>query len=330
MIKNVELQLTNDYIFKRLFSKKGNEDILKDLLESILEITIEKVEVMQEIELERVDIKDKLGILDIRAIINENITVDIEMQMVDEKNMIERTLFYWAGLYYTGLKRGQDYKLNNKVITINILMYNIFKKENYHTIATIRDNENNPYNSRNKIYAVVKIKTDTQDEFDKAWNSLGMYDEKDCNIYSLIMNMHGTPTEIFSDVGSSPMRMSIQDVEKLKTKPVQRLVLLQCSVGKIEKAGNNIASAFARSVTGKVLAGDGVVNQNEVKLNEKENNTGDDFCKENQNIFVRYYVDDEGWYIYKHDWNERVVKYAYAAPNGKMYRLYQLINMLDI
>ncbi len=143
MNKNVELQLTNDYIFKRLFSKKGNEDILKDLLESILEIAIEKVEVMQEIELERVDIKDKLGILDIRAIINENITVDIEMQMVDEKNMIERTLFYWAGLYYTGLKRGQDYKLNNKVITINILMYNIFKKENYHTIATIRDNENN-------------------------------------------------------------------------------------------------------------------------------------------------------------------------------------------
>ena len=141
MDKNVELQLTNDYIFKRLFSKKGNEDILKDLLEGILEIPIKEVEVMQEVELERVDIKDKLGVLDIKAIINENITVNIEMQVVDEKNMIERTLYYWAGLYYTGLKRGRDYKLNNKVITINILMYNIFKKENYHTIATIRDNE---------------------------------------------------------------------------------------------------------------------------------------------------------------------------------------------
>ena len=142
MDKNVELQLTNDYIFKRLFSKKGNEDILKDLLEGILEIPIKEVEVMQEVELERVDIKDKLGVLDIKAIINENITVDIEMQIANEKNMIERTLYYWAGLYYTGLKRGKDYKLNNKVITINILMYNIFKKENYHTIATIRDNEN--------------------------------------------------------------------------------------------------------------------------------------------------------------------------------------------
>ena len=90
MNKNVELQLTNDYIFKRLFSKKGNEDILKDLLEGILEIPIKEVEVMQEVELERVDIKDKLGVLDIKAIINENITVDIEMQIADEKNMIER------------------------------------------------------------------------------------------------------------------------------------------------------------------------------------------------------------------------------------------------
>ena len=143
MTKNVELQLTNDYIFKRLFSKKGNEDILKDLLEGILEIPIEKVEVMQEVELERVDIKDKLGVLDIKAVINEDTTVDIEMQIADEKNMIERTLFYWSGLYYTGLKRGQDYKLNNKVITINILMYNIFKEEKYHTIATIKEDENN-------------------------------------------------------------------------------------------------------------------------------------------------------------------------------------------
>ena len=171
MIKNVELQLTNDYIFKRLFSKKGNEDILKDLLEGILEIPIEKVEVMQEVELERVDIKDKLGILDIRAIINENITVDIEMQMVDEKNMIERTLFYWAGLYYTGLKRGQDYKLNNKVITINILMYNIFKKENYHTIATIRDNENNEkikaINEREKAEEQLQTEIETTYSFVK-------------------------------------------------------------------------------------------------------------------------------------------------------------------
>lgn len=42
MDKNRTLKLTNDYIFKRVFSKKGNEDLLIDLLESILEIKIEK------------------------------------------------------------------------------------------------------------------------------------------------------------------------------------------------------------------------------------------------------------------------------------------------
>ena len=75
--------------------------------------------------------------------------------------------------------------------------------------------------------------------------------------------MYNTPEQITEKVKIEDIA-TIQDVEKLKTKPVQRLVLLQCSVGKIEKAGENIASAFARSVTGKVLAGDGVVNQNEV------------------------------------------------------------------
>ena len=47
-----------------------------------------------------------------------------------------------ASFCYTGLKRGRDYKLNNKVITINLLMYNIFKKESYHTIGIIKEEEN--------------------------------------------------------------------------------------------------------------------------------------------------------------------------------------------
>ncbi len=143
MNENAILKVTNDYIFKSLFSKKGNEDILKDLLEGILEIRIEKIEVMQEVELNRVDIKDKLGILDIKAIINEDTTIDIEIQVSNEKNMIERTLFYWSGLYYTGLKKGKRYEENNKVITINILRYNIFKGAKYHTIGLIKEKNDN-------------------------------------------------------------------------------------------------------------------------------------------------------------------------------------------
>ncbi|MCI8411778.1 MAG: hypothetical protein HFJ40_05030 [Clostridia bacterium] len=39
------LPLTSDYVFKRVFAKEGNEDILKDFLEAILDIEIQKIEV---------------------------------------------------------------------------------------------------------------------------------------------------------------------------------------------------------------------------------------------------------------------------------------------
>ena len=61
-------------------------------------------------------------------------------------------------------KMQKDYKLNNKVITINILMYNIFKKENYHTIATIRDNEN-----KNKITDKLEIQPTKRNQRFRRW-----------------------------------------------------------------------------------------------------------------------------------------------------------------
>ena len=90
---------------------------------------------MQEVEIKRINIKDKIGIVDIKAIVDEKTTVDIEMQIKNEFNMVERTLFYRADLYYTGLKSRDKYKENNKVITINLLRFNIFKEPNYHIVG---------------------------------------------------------------------------------------------------------------------------------------------------------------------------------------------------
>lgn len=143
MDKNRTLKLTNDYIFKRVFSKKGNEDLLIDLLESILEIKIEKIEVIEEAEIDRININDKIGIIDLKATINNNSIVDIEIQLRDQHNMIMRSMFYAAGLYHTGLKSGEKYEENKKVIGINILKYNIFKWKKYHSKITMKEKELN-------------------------------------------------------------------------------------------------------------------------------------------------------------------------------------------
>lgn len=143
MDKNKTLELTNDYIFKRVFSKKGNEDLLIDLLEGILEIKIEKIEVIKEAEIDRININDKLGVIDLKATINNNTTVDIEIQLKDQHNMIMRSIFYTAGLYHTGLKAGERYEENKKVIGINILKYNMFKWKKYHLKITMHEKELN-------------------------------------------------------------------------------------------------------------------------------------------------------------------------------------------
>ena len=138
MSKEVELKVTNDYIFKKIFAKKGNESILKDLLNSILQIPIKSIEVVADTSLERELESNKLGILDVKAKIDNETIVNIEIQIVNRYNMIERTLFYWSGLYYNVLQKGEDYKEIKKVIAINILDYNEFEEGPYHEIAKLR------------------------------------------------------------------------------------------------------------------------------------------------------------------------------------------------
>ena len=133
-----KLKLTNDFIFKKVFGKKGNESILKDLLEAILKIKIKKIELQTEVELERELIDDKTGVLDIEATIDDNTIIDIEMQMRNQYNMKERSLFYWAGLYYTGLKKKEEYKENKRAITINIVNFDMFKEGPYHEKIELR------------------------------------------------------------------------------------------------------------------------------------------------------------------------------------------------
>lgn len=48
------LKPTNDFLFKKLFGESKNENLLKDLLESILtDMKIEKIEINKEVSLER-------------------------------------------------------------------------------------------------------------------------------------------------------------------------------------------------------------------------------------------------------------------------------------
>ncbi len=109
-------------------------------------------------------------------------------------------------------------------------------------------------------------------------------------------------------------------------------VLLQCSVGKISSAGENIASSFARVVSGQVLAGDAEVHNNTIESDDMGQFPDEDnFTSIEMNTYVRYYVQEgsNGWFIYKYDWNECKIKYEYMAVAVKKFRIYQLLAFFD-
>lgn len=138
------LNVTNDYVFKRIFGQKKNSDILKDLLQAILtDIEITSVHVNQDVSLERQLMTDKLGILDIVATLNNGTRVNIEMQVKDYNNTVDRSVFYESGLLHESLNKNEDYLQIPKSIGIWILNYDIFNNGSFHEIARLRrDHEN--------------------------------------------------------------------------------------------------------------------------------------------------------------------------------------------
>lgn len=85
---------TNDYIFKRIFGYVGNEHITKDLLESILKIKLNSISLDENTILEKDLASDKIGILDVKAVLDSKIPCDIELQVVPFESIIKRLIFY--------------------------------------------------------------------------------------------------------------------------------------------------------------------------------------------------------------------------------------------
>ena len=65
-----------------------------DLLNCILKEPVSNIVLDCNSIIERELFDDKIGILDIRAKINNSIDCDIEMQVVDKKNIEKRILYY--------------------------------------------------------------------------------------------------------------------------------------------------------------------------------------------------------------------------------------------
>ena len=114
------LQPKNDVVFKALFTR-GKESITKALIEDILKIKIHKLDLDKSKELINDNKKDKNGRLDLRAVINDNIECDIEIQLSTHDKVLERFLYYWSKMYSANLEIGEEYSKLRQTISIIIV-----------------------------------------------------------------------------------------------------------------------------------------------------------------------------------------------------------------
>jgi predicted transposase/invertase (TIGR01784 family) len=128
----LEYTFKTDTLFKMLFVK--NNELLKQLVSELLEIRLESIDEFQitNPEMPPEMMGDKFCKLDILMKVNGQ-RVDLEIQVRDEGDYPERTLFNWARLYSTALQAGGDYKDLPRTVVISIIDFDLFECKEYYS-----------------------------------------------------------------------------------------------------------------------------------------------------------------------------------------------------
>ena len=146
-----------DIIFQAIFGEVGSENITKDFLEKILKRKIEKISLDKNPILRRELKDDKLGVLDVVTELDGKEKCNIELQLIDKSNIIERMLYYWSKMYTRQIKAGDDYSKLEKTIVILIADFNIkgLEEVEYHSTWKIIET-----NSVKKLILTDKFELD--------------------------------------------------------------------------------------------------------------------------------------------------------------------------
>jgi predicted transposase/invertase (TIGR01784 family) len=118
-----ELNLEDDFLFAKVMSDK---EVCKELLEEILEIEIEKIEMIEEQKTIDLLLESKGIRLDV-YVKDENRTIyNVEMQRGNHRNLPKRLRYYLFS--DTLISKGEDYRKLAKSYIIFICTFDLFNK----------------------------------------------------------------------------------------------------------------------------------------------------------------------------------------------------------
>ncbi len=133
-----------DFAFKKIFGHEAHPGTLLNLLNSLFvsigERPIKEVTVLNPL-LDAQQIDDKSCLLDIFAKTDQDELINIEMQIIDRKDWLQRSLYYWSSMFQRQLKKGHDYHNLKRTLCISFLNFRLFERNRGLSIYELRDRE---------------------------------------------------------------------------------------------------------------------------------------------------------------------------------------------
>ena len=129
-----------DFVFKKIFGTEKNKPILINFLNAVIKPTtpIKDVE-MKNNDIDKDFIEDKFSRLDVKATTSNKEHINIEIQVKNEYNMIQRTLYYWSKMYSEQIQNRDNYSKLERTVCINILNFKYLKNDKYHNAYRLKE-----------------------------------------------------------------------------------------------------------------------------------------------------------------------------------------------
>ena len=133
-----------DFVFKKIFGSEKHPGVLISFLNAVLKPknNITDVEI-KNTDIDKSYIEDKFSRLDVKAVTSKNEIINIEIQLKNEYNMMQRSLYYWSKLYEEQLEEGDRYDKLCRTVCINILDFKYLKNDRFHNGYRLKEIETN-------------------------------------------------------------------------------------------------------------------------------------------------------------------------------------------
>lgn len=134
----------SNYVLRKVLNSNNNLDIIKDFIESILNLRIVNIRLNPYLKSKSkfLPAEENFGIADVRIKTCSNLEFNVGIQFVDGMYIKNKLLLYYAQIHANQLEHKQNKKIA-RTITINILDFKYFNSKSYHKRLIINNNKIN-------------------------------------------------------------------------------------------------------------------------------------------------------------------------------------------